>query len=195
MSKLMDLLERGHFEFTSDFHANRAIRCSHLFRDLGLFEEECINLARKVPEEMWKNVAVLAAATYCGQMMAYHIGRWLAVSPPVPDRRMAVFSLERGEPALVSDDPLRAGEHAIIVFENALTGSRIQRLSEHLRASGVVVDGILVLVDRRQDQTAAIDGTPVTAFYDLSRQGYNGRPENCPDCREGKPLTRRHRLL
>lgn len=199
MGSLLQLLEPGHFEFSPQFHATRAVRCRLYFQDLNQFDEECITLAKKIPNEVWEHNTILAAGTYCGHMAAYDIGRWLEERIRNAQRRLVPFLVEASEGgwnvAQVASGELHGDDKAVVIFENLLTGQRAGSLCRWLRDAGVEVTHVLALVDRRTDRKPTIDGAQVVTQYVLAEEGYNGPPDGCPACKDKIPVSPWRRLL
>lgn len=82
---------------------------------------------------------------------------------------------------------LAPGERVVVVEDIATTGGSALETVEVCREKGAEVVGVGVLVDRSPSGLSM--GTRVESLLRLPIQAY--QPEECPQCREGLPLTQR----
>lgn len=79
------------------------------------------------------------------------------------------------------------GSRAVIVEDILTTGGSIREVVAALKARGVSIQGIYVLVDRTAG-SVMIEGEPVSNLLPLKVEAYE--PEACPLCRAGVGLTK-----
>jgi orotate phosphoribosyltransferase len=81
---------------------------------------------------------------------------------------------------------IRAGERVLVVDDILTTGGSIVEVINEVNKKGGRLIGVGVLVDR---SGGAVDfGAPLFSCYRTSVPSY--RPEECPLCRAGKPLSK-----
>lgn len=169
-------LLHGHFLLTSGRHSPvywekfRVLQYPHHVVKL------CAMIADRFRPE---RAQVVAGPTTGGILLAFEVGRQL-------DIRAAYAEKENGGRAIRRGQGIRAGERVLVVDDVLTTGSSVQAvITAVLQAQGEII-GVGVLVDRAEE---SLDfGYPLYACLRSSAISYT--PEDCPQCRQGLPLTR-----
>ncbi len=78
------------------------------------------------------------------------------------------------------------GKRLLLTDDVLTTGSSIKKLLKVVKDKATIV-GIYVLVDRREEKTDEFTGIPLISGLKVSASTY--RPEACPLCEKGIPLT------
>ncbi len=167
----------GHFVLASGKHSSRYLEKFAVLRWPRRTESLCVAI---VEWARTLDVATVAGPTTGGIILAHEVARQLAVRAAFAERREAGrgrvfrrgFELARGERVLVVDDIMT-------------TGGSVQETIDAVRASGALVAGVAVLVDR-SGVTASLD-VPLHALWRIEIPTYP--PDRCPLCASGVPAT------
>jgi orotate phosphoribosyltransferase len=166
----------GHFLLTSGLHSPIYWEKFRVLEQPRYTERLCHMIADYFRE---KNVQLVAGPTTGGVIISYEVARQLGVRSIFAEREGATrvfrrgFEVKPGERVLVVDDILTTG------------GSIFEVISELRRKSGQLI-GVGVLVDRSE---GIVDlGVPLFSCHKTSVPTY--RPDECPLCRKGIPLSK-----
>jgi orotate phosphoribosyltransferase len=128
------------------------------------------------------NIQLVAGPTTGGVILAYDVGRQLGVrgifAEKVDGSLFRVF--KRGF-------VISPGERVLLVDDILTTGGSIQETIAPIKQAGGVLVGIGVLVDRSSQEMDF--GVPL--FSCVRSETVTYKPEECPLCKAGIPLTKR----
>lgn len=177
--KEADALLQGHFKLTSGKHSEWYFEKIRLIEKPRVLEKIVDLLVEKVRGEH-KDFDYVISPAYgaiaIGFLAALKLDKKFAFSQRV-EEKMAFRSGWAG----------LDGSRAIIVEDILTTGGSIQEVVECLKAKGVAVAGVYVLVDRTAG-AVTIEGQPVGSLLPLKVEAFE--PEACPFCRAGVPLVK-----
>lgn len=166
----------GHFLLTSGLHSPTYWEKFRILEQPRYTERLCRMIAAHFQDQ---NVQLVAGPTTGGLIISYEVARQLGLRSIFAEREGATrvfrrgFRIKRGEQVLVVDDILTTG------------GSVHEVIGEVKRQGGHLV-GVGVLVDRSE---GAVDfGVPLFSCHRTSVPTY--KPEECPLCRKGIPLSK-----
>ncbi|MEO0141667.1 MAG: phosphoribosyltransferase family protein [candidate division WOR-3 bacterium] len=169
-------LLRGHFLLTSGLHSDayfekfRVLESPDMTRKLlSLIADD----VRKLSPEM------IAGPTTGGILVAFALAEMLGLEAayaelPPDGSKGRVFR---------RDFPIR-GKRVLVVDDVMTTGGSVSDTIEAVRKEGGVVVGVGLLVDRSGGKDL---GVPVLSALRLDMTAW--RPEECPLCRDGVPIT------
>lgn len=166
----------GHFLLTSGRHSPVYWEKFRILEQPRYTERLCAMIAAHFQGH---RARLVAGPTTGGVIISYEVARQLGLRSIFAEREGATrvfrrgFEITPGERVLVVDDILTTG------------GSVLEVINEVARKGGELV-GVGVLVDR---SGGSIDfGAPLFSCHRTSVPSY--RPEECPLCRAGKPLSK-----
>ncbi len=166
----------GHFLLTSGKHSGRFLQCSGLMQHPAHAVEVC-RLMTAFFED--KQVQTVIGPAMGGIILAYETARLLGARALFAEKAGEKMTLKRGffvEP----------GEKVLVVEDAVTTGGSVRKVLDLLRESGANPVGVAMIVDR---SGGSLDfGVETRALLEMSIETY--RPEDCPLCRRGLPLTR-----
>ncbi len=166
----------GHFLLTSGLHSPVYWEKFRILEQPRYTERLCGMIAARFRGQ---GVQVVAGPTTGGVIISYEVARQLGVRSIYAEREGAARVFRRGF-------RIAPGERVLVVDDVLTTGSSVVEVTEEVRRNGGQMVGVGVLVDR---SGGPVDfGAPLFSCYRTSAPGY--RPEECPLCRAGAPLSR-----
>lgn len=167
-------LMEGHFELTSGLHSPRFALFSQVLQYPAEAERIGVALAAQFQD---MQVDTVAGPAMGGVILAHETARALGVRGIFAEKAADGMTLRRGF-------RLREGERVLVVEDAVSTGGSVRRAMEAIRAVG----GRIVAVGSVVDWTGgtAEFGVPFRPLLALSMPRY--QPQECPLCREGRPL-------
>ena len=176
------LLE-GHFLLSSGRHSERYLQCARVMMDPARGARVCRALARKVKEEINKEIDLVVSPAMGGVLVGYEMARQLKVPSVFFERVDGKFELRRG-----FEIPKRA--KCLMVEDIVTTGLSSQECIEAIRAEGGVVVGAACLIDRSNGKAKI--GTKLVPLTKLDVATYdaNNLPPHLKGTRAVKPGSR-----
>ncbi|MBM4019576.1 MAG: orotate phosphoribosyltransferase [Planctomycetes bacterium] len=169
------LLE-GHFLLTSGLHSPKYLQCAQVMQHPALAERLCRRLAQAVAGSAPECVVGPAVG---GILVAYELARALGARAIYAERMDGRMTLRRGF-------AIRPGERVLLCEDVVTTGGSLVEVRDAVSAAGGRVAAVAALVDRTSGRDAGL-GMPLTALLRVDVPTY--RPDDCPLCREGRPLV------
>ena len=170
---------KGHFSLTSGLHSPVYWEKFRVLQYPAYTEELCRLIANHYRDQ---NIQVVAGPTTGGIILAYETARQLGVrgifAEKEPGEEVRTFG--RGF-------DISPGERVLIVDDILTTGKSIREVMAAVARTGGGLVGIGVLVDRSDAE--ADFGVPLFSCHRAPTRTY--RPQSCPLCAQGIPLTRR----
>lgn len=165
----------GHFKLTSGLHSNRYIQCAQVFQYPDKVEELCKMLAEKL---QGKGVTTVVGPAVGGIIFSYELSRALKCKNIYAERVDEKMTFRRN----FSVEP---GEKVIVVEDVVTTGGSAKEVAELAKSLGAEVVAICSLVDRSGGKVDF--GVPFVPLIQMDVVTH--QPDDCPLCREGKPLV------
>ena len=172
-------LKDGHFLLSSGRHAGRYVEKFDLLRRPSATERVCRGFAGRFRGE---RIDVVVGPTTGGVILAFEVGRQLAVDAAYAERRAdgaAGREFRRGTTFAV-------GARVLVVDDILTTGGSVRETLAALDGHGVEVAAVAVLVDRSGGRVAF--GAPLVALATLDVPTYE--PSECPLCADGVTLVK-----
>jgi orotate phosphoribosyltransferase len=172
------LLE-GHFLLASGLHSPTYLEKFQVLQFPRSVERLCADMARRFKNQ---DIEVVLGPTTGGVLLAYEVAKNLGTR--------GIFA-ERGENdrgrVLRRGFSIGLGERVLLVDDILTTGGSVRETMDVVQEYGGNLVGVCVLADRTNGKTDI--GVPLEALLRLDVVQY--RPEDCPLCASGVPLTKR----
>ena len=172
-------LMHGHFLLTSGLHSPMYVEKFQVLQHPQYTEDLCKALAERFRAD--KPELVVGPMTG-GILLAHEVGKALGTRAIFTERDNGVMTLKRGffiEP----------GTRVLVVEDIVTTGGSVQEVLKVVKDQGGEVVGVGLLVDRSGGR--ADFGVKTEALLKLAIEAH--KPENCPLCAAGVPITKRGR--
>ena len=168
------LLE-GHFKLTSGLHSGQYIEKIRVIQYPEKVAALCNKLAEKVKD---LEPDIIVGMAMGGIVLGYEVGKELG--------KMYLFCQRKdGQMSIRSGFQIKPGMKAIIIEDIVTTGGSVIEVIELLRSLGIEVLAIGLLVDRSGGKVDF--GVRTEPLLSLNIISY--KPEECPLCENGVPLT------
>ncbi len=169
-------LLRGHFRLSSGLHSGVYLQSALILQ----YPEEARRLGADLADRL-RHLApqTVVAPALGGILVAHEVARALGVRGLFTEREEGRMTLRRGF-------VLGERERCLVVEDVVTTGGSTREVIACVEAAGARVVGVGALVDRSGGQ-ARFD-QPFEALLRLSVPTY--QPEDCPMCREGRPVVK-----
>ena len=170
----------GHFLLTSGLHSPHYVEKFNVLQHPQYTERLCRAIAEKFKD---KGIDTVVGPVTGGILLAHETGKALGTRAIFTERENGKMTFRRGF-------SLEQGERVLIVEDIVTTGGSIEEVIEVVREFGGIPVAVAMLVDRSNGKVH-FDGVPCTALLHMNVEAY--KPEVCPLCKEGMPLTKRGR--
>ena len=166
----------GTFLATSGRHSGEYIQCARVLQYPRFTETLCYELAKRFKGE---EIDVVAAPAVGGIIIAYEVAKILQTRAIFAERENGKMVFRRGFE--IDED-----EKVLVVEDVITTGGSVREVIQAVRACGGDIRGAGVFVDRSGGKVSF--DTRVEALLNVTIKTYS--PEECPLCREQKPLLK-----
>ena len=175
--KETNVLQEGHFLFTSGRHGSTYMQCARILEYPNYTVELSTYLAEAFKDD---NIDVVIGPAMGGIIFAYEIARQLGVRNLFTEREGGKMTLRRGY-------QIPKGARVLVAEDVITTGGSVREVIDVVKEQGGELAGVAILVDRTNGK---IDfGCKMKAVYSAEIVSYD--PEDCPICKENKiPLVK-----
>ncbi len=170
----------GHFLLTSGLHSPRYVEKFNVLQKPVYTEKLCKAMAEKFKDA---NIETVVGPVTGGILLAHETGKALGTRAIFTERENGKMTFRRGF-------TLHEGERVLIVEDIVTTGGSIREVIDVVKAHGGIPVAVSMLVDRSGGK-ATFGDVPSTALLHMDVQTY--KPEECPLCKVGTPMTKRGR--
>ena len=170
----------GHFLLTSGLHSPLYVEKFNVLQHPKYTEQLCQALAEKFADQ---NIQTVVGPVTGGILLAHETGKALGTRAIFTERENGKMTFRRGF-------HLEPGERVLIVEDIVTTGGSIKEVLNVVKSNGGIPVGIGMLVDRSGGRVDFGD-VPYESLVHLDVEAH--KPEDCPLCREGVPMTKRGR--
>lgn len=170
----------GHFLLTSGLHSPRYVEKFNVLQKPVYTEKLCRAMAEKFKDA---NIETVVGPVTGGILLAHETGKALGTRAIFTERENGKMTFRRGF-------TLHEGERVLIVEDIVTTGGSIREVIDVVKEHGGIPVAVSMLVDRSGGK-ATFDDVPSTALLHMDVQTY--KPEECPLCKAGIPMTKRGR--
>ena len=170
----------GHFLLTSGLHSPRYVEKFNVLQKPVYTEKLCRAMAEKFKDA---NIETVVGPVTGGILLAHETGKALGTRAIFTERENGKMTFRRGF-------TLHEGERVLIVEDIVTTGGSIREVIDVVKEHGGIPVAVSMLVDRSGGK-ATFGDVPSTALLHMNVQTY--KPEECPLCKAGIPMTKRGR--
>ena len=170
----------GHFLLTSGLHSPRYVEKFNVLQKPVYTEKLCRAMAEKFKDA---NIETVVGPVTGGILLAHETGKALGTRAIFTERENGKMTFRRGF-------TLHEGERVLIVEDIGTTGGSIREVIDVVKEHGGIPVAVSMLVDRSGGK-ATFGDVPSTALLHMDVQTY--KPEECPLCKAGIPMTKRGR--
>lgn len=170
----------GHFLLTSGLHSPRYVEKFNVLQKPVYTERLCRAMAEKFKDA---NIETVVGPVTGGILLAHETGKALGARAIFTERENGKMTFRRGF-------TLHEGERVLIVEDIVTTGGSIREVIDVVKEHGGIPVAVSMLVDRSGGR-AEFGDVPAIALLHMDVQTY--KPEECPLCRRGVPMTKRGR--
>jgi orotate phosphoribosyltransferase len=169
-------LMEGHFHLTSGLHSPVYWEKFRVLEQPRFTERLCRMIAAHFQGQ---NVQLVAGPTTGGVIISYEVAKQLGLRSIFAEREGTTRVFRRGF-------EIRPSERVLVVDDILTTGGSVREVIGEVKRKGGQLIGVGVLVDRSE---GSVDfGVPLFSCYKTSVPTY--RPEECPQCLKGIPLSK-----
>ena len=170
----------GHFLLTSGLHSPHYVEKFNVLQHPKYTQQLCEAMAEKFKDA---NIETVVGPMTGGILLAHETGKALGTRAIFTERVDGKMTFRRGF-------HLHPGERCLIVEDIVTTGGSIKEVIDVVKANGGIPVAVSMLVDRSGGKVNFGD-VPCTALLHLNVETY--KPEDCPLCKQGIPMTKRGR--
>ena len=170
----------GHFLLTSGLHSPRYVEKFNVLQKPVYTEKLCRAMAEKFKDA---NIETVVGPVTGGILLAHETGKALGTRAIFTERENGKMTFRRGF-------TLHEVERVLIVEDIVTTGGSIHEVIDVVKEHGGIPVAVSMLVDRSGGK-ATFGDVPSTALLHMDVQTY--KPEECPLCKAGIPMTKRGR--
>ncbi len=170
----------GHFLLTSGLHSPRYVEKFNVLQKPVYTEKLCRAMAEKFKDA---NIETVVGPVTGGILLAHETGKALGTRAIFTERENGKMTFRRGF-------TLHESERVLIVEDIVTTGGSIREVIDVVKEHGGIPVAVSMLVDRSGGK-ATFGDVPSTALLHMDVQTY--KPEECPLCKAGIPMTKRGR--
>lgn len=170
----------GHFLLTSGLHSPHYVEKFNVLQHPEYTQQLCEAMAEKFKDA---HIETVVGPMTGGILLAHETGKALGTRAIFTERENGKMTFRRGF-------SLHPGERCLIVEDIVTTGGSIKEVIDVVRQFGGIPVAVSMLVDRSGGKVNFGD-VPYTALLHLDVETY--RPEECPLCKAGVPITKRGR--
>ena len=168
----------GHFLLTSGLHSPHYVEKFNVLQQPKYTEKLCQAMAEKFKDA---HIETVVGPVTGGILLAHETGKALGTRAIFTERVDGKMTFRRGF-------TLHEGERCLIVEDIVSTGGSIKEVIEVVKAHGGIPVAVSMLVDRSGGK-ANFGDVPCTALLHMDVETY--KPEECPLCKQGVPMTKR----
>ena len=168
----------GHFLLTSGLHSPHYVEKFNVLQHPKYTEQLCQAMAEKFKDA---KIETVVGPVTGGIILAHETGKALGTRAIFTERVDGKMTFRRGF-------SLHEGERVLIVEDIVTTGGSIKEVIDVVREHGGIPVAVSMLVDRSGGK-ADFGDVPATALLKMNVETY--KPEDCPLCKKGIPMTKR----
>ena len=168
----------GHFLLTSGLHSPHYVEKFNVLQHPKYTEQLCQAMAEKFKDA---KIETVVGPVTGGIILAHETGKALGTRAIFTERVDGKMTFRRGF-------SLHEGERVLIVEDIVTTGGSIKEVIDVVREHGGIPVAVSMLVDRSGGK-ADFGDVPATALLKMNVETY--KPEDCPLCKKGVPMTKR----
>ena len=172
----------GHFLLTSGLHSPRYVEKFNVLQKPVYTEKLCRAMAEKFKDA---NIETVVGPVTGGILLAHETGKALGTRAIFTERENGKMTFRRG-------CTLHEGERVLLVEDIVTTGGAIREVIDVVKEHGGIPVAVSMLLDLSGGK-ATFGDVPSTALLHMDVQTF--KPEECPLCKAGIPMTNRGRTV
>ena len=170
----------GHFLLTSGLHSPHYVEKFNVLQHPKYTQQLCEAMAEKFKDA---GIETVVGPVTGGILLAHETGKALGTRAIFTERVDGKMTFRRGF-------SLHEGERVLIVEDIVTTGGSVREVVDVVNASGGHIVGVGLLVDRSGGTADfGVPNDQVQALLHLTVPTF--KPEECPLCKQGIPMTER----
>ena len=173
-------IREGHFLLTSGLHSPHYVEKFNVLQHPEYTQKLCEAMADKFKDA---HIDTVVGPVTGGILLAHETGKALGTRAIFTERENGRMTFRRGF-------SLKPDERVLIVEDIVTTGGSIKEVIDVVKENGGIPVAVSMLVDRSGGK-ASFGDVPCTALLHMDVQTY--KPEECPLCKKGVPMTKRGR--
>ncbi len=166
---------KGHFKLSSGLHSDTYIQCAKVMQYPELNSIIAGIIADKFREVRLDGVIGPAIG---GIILSYEVARKLGVKGIFAEREEGKMKLRRGF-------EINKGENYLIVEDVITTGGSVKEIIELIKEREASIAGVASIIDRSGGKVKLHPRQYSILVFNIK----NYKPEKCPLCKQGIPLT------
>lgn len=163
----------GHFKLSSGLHSSAYIQCAKILQYPPIAKEMAEYLYDLLPE---KELDFVISPALGGIIIGHEVAKKYGCRFIFAEREKEEFKLRRGF-------YIEEGEKALIIEDVITTGKATKEIWQIIESYKGIVKGIGCIVNRSKNFKVSV---PFKSIISLEIENY--LPEDCPLCKEGKPI-------
>jgi orotate phosphoribosyltransferase len=173
-----EALLEGHFLLTSGLHSPQYFQCAKVLQYPQHAEKLCREIAEHFKPE---NIEVVISPALGGIIVGQAVARQLGARSIFAERAAGVLQLRRGF-------EIKAGERVLACEDVVTTGGSVGEVVKIARRNDGSIVGACCIVDRSSRKPGSDLGAQLFSVLRMDVVTY--KPEECPLCRQNKPLVK-----
>ena len=171
-----EALLEGHFRLTSGRHSDKYVQCARVLMIPKYTEALCKHIAEQFKDDQ---IDLVIGPAMGGIVISYEMARQLDVPSLFTER-------VDGKMALRRNFEINPGDKVLVVEDVVTTGGSVVEVMDLVREKGGEVVGVGLLVDRSNGKV----DLGVKTVPCLSMDVVSYEEDECPLCKEGKPIVK-----
>ncbi|MFH0990858.1 MAG: orotate phosphoribosyltransferase [bacterium] len=169
------LLE-GHFKLTSGLHSSQYFQCAKVLQ----YPKYLHLLSGEIAKHFeYANIELVISPAIGGVVVGTEVGRMMDVRTIFAERADNKMQLRRGF-------EIKPGERVLVVEDVVTTGGSVFEIVELVKQANAVLSGVGFIVDRSNGKVKF----DTKQFSTLQLDVVAHKPEECPLCAQGLPVTK-----
>jgi len=169
------LLE-GHFQLTSGLHSSQYFQCAKVLQYPKYLHLLCGEIAKHFE---YADIELVISPAIGGVVVGTEVGRMLQVRTVFAERKEGKMELRRGF-------EIRPGERVLAVEDVVTTGGSVFEIVDLIKKADARLAGVGYVVDRSNGKISF----DAKHFSVLQLDVVAHKPEECPMCKNGIPVTK-----
>lgn len=169
------LLE-GHFQLTSGLHSNQYFQCAKVLQYPKYLHLLCGEIAKHFE---YAEIELVISPAIGGVVVGTEVGRMLQVRTVFAERKDGKMELRRGF-------EIHPGERVLAVEDVVTTGGSLFEIVDLVKKADAKLAGVGYIVDRSNGKVSF----DAKHFSVLQLEVVAHKPDECPMCKQGIPVTK-----
>ena len=165
----------GHFKLSSGLHSDTYVQCARVLEHPRIAHQLAQALAEKLTARHGP-IGTVAAPALGALLIGYAVAYALDARFIFAERTDGAMAFRRGQ-------HVEGGETIVVIEDAVTTGGSANEVVRLVESAGGIVVGAGTIVDRSSGRA------PFTLDSLITVEAHAHKPEDCPQCAAGAPLT------